>query len=205
MKDNYHSYKTTLVRHVKDLPKKKTFKSYAEVLKEYSSGAKCSVQAVGYRNPKYLIIKFSGPLAQIPSLKNQKGNSSSGKIFLRADARARLSLMTDLFNQACKFKIPQYDQKIQVFCLILCAYRKNTFDEDNVATTVRDWLEPRYIRQKDRGWGVAVVPNDRMVKVYAIKKQKSDPDSGITEIVIKPYSIIEKIEKEFIEKVLTEL
>lgn len=110
--------------------------------------------------------------------------------------------MTDLFQKACNFQVPRFAPKFPVFCLVKCAYRKNVFDEDNVATTIRDWLEPKFIRNKDRGWGAGVVPNDRMVKIYATKKDKQSHDCEITEIYLWPYDLVKENEQLFISSIL---
>ncbi len=189
-----------LKKETKPKSQEKKFRSYTEAYWHYSKDSKCSVRFHSYKNPDYLHIQFSGPVANIPALKNEK---MQGKGFLRPEAKARLAIMSDLFQRACNHKIPQFDPKLPVFCLILCAYRKNAFDEDNVATSIRDWLEPKYIRNKNRGWGVGVVPNDRMVKVYAVKKTKESKDFETTEIFIRPYSAVKESEENFLRKILT--
>lgn len=183
----------------KILKPKKRLRGFKEAYFDYSKDSKCSFTGKGYSNPEFLHIKFKGLLAHIPALKNQKVHNTN---ILRPDTKAHFALMTDLFHQACKFKVPQYDPKIPVFCLVLCAYRKNAFDEDNVATSVRDWLEPKFIRKKNRGWGAGIVPNDRMVKVYATKKLKSDPDSDVTEIILKPFESVRQAELDFLRKII---
>lgn len=183
---------------LKSKPVKKN-RSYTEAYWHYSKLSKCSVRFSTYKNPSFIKIDFSGPIAAIPALKNEK---IQGMGILRPEAKARLTIMSDLFQRAANFKVPQYEEKFPVFCLILCAYRKNAFDEDNVATSIRDWLEPRYIRGKNRGWGVGIVPNDRMVKVYAVKKTKESKLADTTEIIIRPYSEIQKSEENFLRDIL---
>lgn len=181
---------------------KRKFRTYKEAYHYYAEGSKCFIKSESYHNPLWLTIKLSGPVAQVPALKNEKMH---GKGFLRPETKARLAIMTDLFHKACQHKIPQYAPKFSVFCLIKCAYRKNVFDEDNVATTIRDWLEPKYIRNKDRGWGAGVVPNDRTVKIYALKKTKESPDCDITEIYLWPYNIVKKEEQFFLQEILNKI
>lgn len=184
------------------LVSKRKFRSYSEAYHHFAKGSKCQIKADSYRNPSFFSIKLFGPAAQVPALKNEK---VQGRGFLRAEAKARLAVMTDLFQKACSFKVPQYAEKIPVFCLVKCAYRKNVFDEDNVATTIRDWLEPKFIRNKDRGWGVGVVPNDRMVKIYATKKGRNAIDCDSTEIYIWPYSLVKSEEQFFLEAILNKI
>lgn len=181
------------------IPKKKSHKTYKQAYTHFQKGSRCSIKSESYKNPKFFKISFVGPIADIPSLKNQK---VQGTNVLRGESKAKLAIMTDLVYRACEFKVPQYDPKLAVFCVVLCAYRKNTFDEDNVATTIKDWLEPKFMRNKNRGWGIGVVPNDRMIRIYAVKKTKDSPNSHITEIVLRPYSTMKDAEENFLREIL---
>lgn len=176
-----------------------THKTFKQSYYQTAQGSKCNVKFTGYKNPECFKITLCGAVANIPSLKNQKVANMN---VLRPEAKARLVLLTDLLTQACSAKIPHYEPKVDVFCFISFSYRKVTFDEDNAATTIKDWLEPKFIRKKDRGWGVGVVPNDRHVKVYAIKKLKGDPNSDLTEIWLRPQASVQVFETEFLNRII---
>lgn len=122
-------------------------------------------------------------MAQIPALKNQK---ISGTNILRAEAKAKLVAMSELFQKSLNYEVPQFPATTRLYCMILLAYRPNAYDEDNCLTTIKDWLEPRFIRNKDREWGVGVVTNDRQLNAFAVKKDKAYPSCGITEIILIP-------------------
>jgi len=135
----------------------------------------------------FVHTQLKGPIANIPALKNQKINGTN---ILRGESKALLALMSHLFQKSLQFQVPRFEIGELVFCVIFCAYRKNSFDEDNVATTVRDWLEPRHIRNKDRGWGIGLVDNDRFVQALAVKKAKTAKNPDLTEIFIVPLASI---------------
>lgn len=153
-----------------------------EAYDKYSEGSEVTVTKS--RTGDGVHIAFRGPAAHFPSLKNQK---IKGTNILRSDAKARLMVATNFVMSGMHdfpFKRAKKGQKM--FCLILCAYRKNSFDEDNFATTVKDWLEPRIIRKKDRGWGVGLVENDKDVAVFAVKKTKDWTKFDTTNIFLLP-------------------
>jgi hypothetical protein len=175
--------------------------SYKAAYAKYAVGSRCKTLVIGDdKNPDGILIRLAGPVAKIPSLKNQK---IKGMNVLRGEAKARLVLATDIVRVAMKrFALPTYEENVPIFCLVRCSYRGRSFDEDNVATTIKDWLEPRYIRNHDRGWGLGIVPNDKEVNVFAVKKVKADPDSDITEIYILPLKYILGYRAEFVEKIM---
>jgi hypothetical protein len=131
-----------------------------------------------------------GDIANIPSLKNQK---IQGTNILRDAPKAKLVAMTRLFELALrKASIPSIVINEPIHVFIRSAYRPRRYDTDNVITTVKDWLEPRLIRQRDRGWGVGIVANDYDVNAYATRKKKGSAGAEITEIMIRKDSYIEK-------------
>lgn len=168
---------------------KKKHLTFKEAYIEKGKDSLCSVLV----SEDLIHIRFKGSVAAIPSLKNQK---IQGTNILRGEAKASLSLMTNLFNKATNYSPPAWGG--EVFMLVLCAYRKNTFDEDNVMTTVKDWLEPQIIRRKDRGWGVGVVKNDRNIIGYARKKTKQSRTADVTDIILRPMSFMKIIEEQFL-------
>ena len=176
------------LRQLKGKSKSKlTRKTYNELYYEKAGEAKCATTVYGAdKNPKMVHIRLAGTISNVPALKNQK---IQGTNILRPNAKVVLDLMTRAFEKSVNFNIPRYDE--DVFVLIECAYRRNSFDEDNVLTTVRDWMEPQHIRGKDRGWGVGIVPNDRLVSGFAVKKAKTDKDADITEVYIRPLETIQ--------------
>ena len=169
---------------------KKKHLGFKECLNSYLLSSKLVITEAFNHHPtqKTMIginIFLTGDIAHIPSLKNQK---IQGTNILRPAPRAKLVAMTKLYE----VKSPKicFDEPIHVF--ISCAYRPNRFDTDNVLTTVKDWLEPRFIRQKDRGWGVGIVPNDYHVNGYAKRKIKGEFNSDCTEIIIRKDSYIKQ-------------
>ncbi len=162
---------------------KRTYPSYRASYAKYALESRCQAIVVGDSvNPDGVRIRLAGPVAKIPSLKNEK---IWGTNLLRAEAKARLVLATDAVKAALgEAGVPHYEPNVPVFCLVLCSYRGHSFDEDNVATTIKDWLEPRYIRKHDRGWGLGIVPNDKEINVFAIKKTKDAKEPDVTEIYI---------------------
>lgn len=179
-------------------PKNPKNKTFGEFYYELAPLCQCATIIAGSQtSPDWLHIRLRGPIAQVPSLKNQKIKNSN---ILRPKAKALLSLMTKAFFKSVGYNLPSFTG--EVFCLVVCAYRTVTFDEDNVLTTVKDWLEPQVIRQKDRGWGVGIVKNDRNVNAYAIKKSKLTPDSDVTEIYIRKVSDILEARNNFIKSII---
>lgn len=179
---------------------KTTRKAYRELYAELAPKSFCSTTVEGdTRNPDLVHIRFKGPIANIPALKNQKIRNTN---VLRPEAKVMFDIMTRAFQRSVNFTIPQFPAKTEVFCLILCAYRKNTFDEDNVLTSVRDWLEPSHIRKGDRGWGVGIVPNDRTVSAYAVKKRKDSLDPLVTEIFLRRLSDVKAARDLFLSEVV---
>lgn len=161
-------------------------KTYREAIHAYSADSMCATEIIGENlNPKLIHIRLKGSVANIPALKNQK---IKGTNILRPDPLAKLYLMTHLFAKSVNGLIPYYEKTIPIFCLILSAYRPRNFDEDNVTTTVRDWLEPEMMRQKHRGWGVGIVDNDKTIFALGFKKIKDSTGSDVTEIYIRPYA-----------------
>lgn len=178
-------------------PKHKTYK---EAYADLAANSFCAAKVIGsLKNPKLIHIKFKGPIAHIPALKNQKIRFTN---VLRPEAKAALDLMTRSFQRSVNFNIPQYSNDIKLFCLILCAVRKRNFDEDNVLTTIRDWLEPSWIRKKNRGWGVGVVKNDKNINAYAVKKTNLNAEPEVTEIYIMPLDSIKESLDELLLKII---
>lgn len=179
-------------------PKRKTYK---ELYSELAPISFCATRIIGnLKNPDLVHIQFKGPIANIPALKNQK---VKGTNILRDNAKVIFDLMTRSFQRSVNFNIPQFDKKTKVFCVIFCAARRNSFDEDNVLTSIKDWLEPSYIRKKNRGWGVGVVENDSMINAYAIKKQKNAKDCELTEIYLRKYSDIKNDLDKFLLQIIS--
>lgn len=171
-------------------------KPYNELYREYATTSLCSTTVIGKSiNPDFVHIRLAGPIANVPALKNMK---MQGTNILRPEAKVKFDLMTRAFQKSVNFQVPQFEKNVEVFCFIECAYRKSPFDEDNVLTSIRDWLEPSHIRKGDRGWGVAVVPNDNKISAYAIKKKKTDKDPLITEIYLRPLNDVREARDEFL-------
>lgn len=173
-------------------------KTYKQAYYENAQGSRCNALFSSYNNPNFIKITLTGPIAKVPSLKNQKIQNTN---VLRPEAKAKLALMTDLFRHACAMKVPRYEKSVELFCYVSFAHRTRSFDEDNAATTIKDWLEPSFIRKKERGWGVGIIENDKAVKIFTAKKQKSDKDSDKTEIFIRPYLVVKEFEDQFIKAV----
>ena len=181
----------------KQLKEKKT---YNELYAEYAPKSLCATTVIGGTvNPSLIHIRLAGPIANVPALKNQK---IKNKNILRPEAKVIFDLMTRAFQRSVNFQIPQFEPSIEVFMLVLCAYRKNSFDEDNVMTSIRDWLEPKHIRGSDRGWGIDVVKNDKMVNAYAVKKSKSATDSHITDIYLRRLKDVRKARDRFLSELV---
>lgn len=179
---------------------KKPRLSYKELYHQLSPLSLCSTTYTGsIVNPDYIHIRLKGPVANIPALKNQKIQGTS---ILRPQAKVVFDIMTRVFQKSVNFEVPRYDAGVEVFCLVMCSYRPNTFDEDNVLTSVKDWLEPSFIRQKDRGWGVGIVPNDRCVNAYALKKKKTSLACDVTEIYLKRMDQVIKDRDSFLSKII---
>lgn len=168
--------------------KKKIYKSYKDYYWDWAPESFCatSVEVDSGGMIDLIHIKLKGPIAAVPSLKNKKMKNTN---ILSADAKAKLDILSRVFEKSVNFKIPKMSG--EVFVLVVCGYRKNAFDKDNVMTTVCDWLEPNYIRKKYRGWGVGVIENDRDVTGFALKKTRSSHESEVTEIYIRPSSKVD--------------
>lgn len=159
---------------------------FAEWLRYYKSTGTCSVRYTTKGPFLYSVaIKFGGSLAATPSLKNQK---VKGTNVLRARPKAQLAAMSYAFNAACPGGgCPRFDPAQYLVAWIECGARRGAFDEDNVATTIKDWLEPEFIRNKNRGWGVGIVKNDKTVTAIAQKKPKGNVS---TEIFLLPFDLV---------------
>lgn len=176
------------------------YDSYKQLV---AKGSACSTKIVstGEYNPEWIHIRFKGPLANVPAIKNQR---FKGTNILRHEIRAHLEVMSEVFKASVDGEIPKYSAKTMVFCFLHLAYRAHAYDDDNCVSTVKDWLEPRYIRQKDRKWGVGIVKNDMYVNAFSLKKGRDDPDSHITDIYLMPAERIADIRSLFINGVISE-
>jgi hypothetical protein len=180
------------------LGKGKTHETYQDARLKVAKDSFCRTTIHGsLTNPELVHIELKGPVASIPALKNSK---VQGMNVLREATRARLEVMSEIFQKSVNFQPPRYT--VRIFCLILLSYRGRAFDEDNVLTTVRDWLEPRFIRRHDRKWGVGIIPNDRMVNGFPVPKLKGAPTSEVTEIIIRPEASILSARDIFIQEIL---
>jgi hypothetical protein len=184
---------------------KKKLPTYQETYKKYNDGSSIVVHAIDpepYTHQdetqlrcKRLHIKIMGKAAAVPSLKNAK---IKGTNIVNPRVRARLQVMTDLYNTVAKDVYHFGDTEL--FALILCSYRGRSFDEDNAMTTIKDWLESPLIRGKNRGWGVGLTENDKYVNAYARKQKKGEQGSDCTHIILTPAEYIEHDIKELMNK-----
>lgn len=176
-------------------PRRKTF---SETYYDLAPSSFCATTVIGGPvNPSFVHIRLRGPIANIPSLKNQKIHGTN---ILRPDAKAKLVAMSNAFFKSVNNEPPLF-KGVEVAMVLLCAYRKNAFDEDNVVTTVRDWLEPRFIRGGDREWGVGIVANDRAINAFGLKKKRTAKDADITEIYLRPLAAVEEARDRFLSEV----
>lgn len=159
-------------------------KSKSAVLRDkIYSDSTCTVAIDGeLPAPKSVEIEFRGTLARIPSLKNGK---VPGKNFLKAEVKTRLTAMTELYNAFMGERSAKYTG--QVFCLIILANSVRA-DEDNCLASIKDWLEPPIMRNKDRGFGVGLVDNDKNVNGYCVYAKRLNLLKNSTYIRVCPWA-----------------
>lgn len=119
-------------------------------------------------NPDWCEIELHGEISRIPAMKNNKSN----KGFIHPDFIARIKAMDLCWQRDIKQNLYYGDEKLSG--VLFCASRgRRSFDADNCATTVKDWLEPRNKQagrtKKQRGWGIGIVNNDTNLQLLPIK------------------------------------
>lgn len=182
-----------------EMPSRTRRKTFDKLYYELAPKSLCATTIVGeYLNPSLVHIRLAGPIANIPSLKNQK---IKGTNILRDEAKVILTLMTAAFFKSVSNMPLMFSPKVEIAVVALLAYRKVAFDEDNVLTSIRDWLEPRFIRKRDREWGIGIIPNDRVVNSFAVKKRKTAPDAHITDIFLRPLNSVRSARDRFLSEV----
>ena len=137
---------------------------FDDLVSDVMRQSRCSLKVFGpMQAPDRVEIEFHGPCARIPAHKNQRIHGTN---IIRPEAKAVLVAMTKLIRQAVPPNYTlQFPKAEQVLCFVHCGNRDGrSFDVDNVITTVKDWLEPSFIRKRERGWGIGLVENDRYVK-----------------------------------------
>lgn len=153
----------------------------------------CSTCKIRERNG-FIAITLTGPLADLPSLKNAKRFSGRGS-FIDKSTMARIRALDRMFKEAWK-KLPQvtnYDRGA-LSVIVSNRFRARGFDTDNVFSFVKDWLEPSTktsgVRGKtvNRGWGVGLVANDNQVSGGSYYAAELGWDCNTTQILIAPFS-----------------
>lgn len=127
-------------------------------------------------SPLSVIMRFSGSLAKIPSLKNSK---VPGLNCPNADVTARISAMDSLWWQQVDGRQLSFG-RWPIFVVLICGHRNRQFDVDNCFSTVRDWLEPatKPVGRVDargkrgaRGWGIGLTDNDSLITGVAVSAE----------------------------------
>lgn len=138
--------------------------------------------------PQWTYLSFFGPIAKVPSLKNNKNAFA----FIK-DGRAKVgmskSVMSEAWVRAATIlfekalfaagrKPFRYECKVSGFAVH--GTRPKSFDVDNATTTLQDFLEPRekevgktkIVNNKPkksiRGWGCGLVSDDTNVRLFPL-------------------------------------
>ena len=164
-----------------------------KTIEDYLSDSKCAI-TIGTRAGQLerVQIEFIGQVGDIPSLKNSKMPNTN---FMNPQTKLRIGVMDILFAMGAaklRFKKRLTFETTPVALLVVCKSRSRNFDPDNVLSTVKDWLEPRYKqvgrKRKNRGWGVGIVDNDAQITGICVK----DCDLGLkldkTIIVVRRFN-----------------
>lgn len=183
--------KLTSLKFAKIKPRNK-----AGRIEEISRGSECfvMVHTDGDGKLKTLHIEFHGPIADIPSIKN---NRQFGGIDPKV--LARLAAMDRLFCdriEEMKIPFPKFDGR--VFGIVCHSIRNRSFDEDNATTTIKDWLEPKskIVGRKSktkRGWGIGVVDNDSQVLIWPVLQKDLSIESPVTIIELKSFEMTQHL------------
>lgn len=151
-------------------------KSVTQVYKESLTTSDCAV----FLHNNILLIEFSGSLAKIPSLKNQK---LPGRNFISNNAQGKLRAMTALFqHRARQQKINLSFGNQDVYLQVLIG-EGSRVDEDNGFAAIKDWLEPNH----GRNWGIGIIDDDKYITGEARHVRRVDSTAKKTTIIIRPY------------------
>jgi len=148
-------------------------------------------------------IAFRGPVAATPCFKNNRVKG----IWLPANVTARLKIMDTLFEEwvLTRSNRPSFEDE-QLF--MVCRFaskgtrRGTNFDSDNALSTIKDWLEPNIKNGRNRGWGVGLTENDRLIRGYSETKDKTEDTAHITEIAIHRYGEVQHYASNFIKNII---
>lgn len=141
----------------------------------------------------YLRIVIRGLLARVPSLKNGK---LPGSNFLNQVTRNKLIALTILYNKTIDRPVT-FKKKEILYCCVLLP-NKSRIDEDNGYASIKDWLEPSLKAEKERGWGIGVVENDKYLTGEARYAERIDVKTECCEIVVRKYSDVKEKSKAFL-------
>ena len=181
----------------------------SDYLSKYMYGSACAVElSIRHGGLRRVKIEFSGPAANIPSLKNSK---IPGKNFVNPSTMARIRLMDYLYENSlkkCQIPAPITFGQLPVALMLICAKRKVHFDTDNCLATVRDWLEPKTKKVgkgKQRGWGIGIVENDRQIRGFAVYDKDLGLDLKKSILIIQPYDGAKERLAEFVQSVFFDI
>lgn len=158
---------------------------------KYVENSRVDVVFSGFvEDPTQVHIEFHGELARIPSLKNSRHPKFPG---VNPDVQARLDAMTQLYHAETRGGGPSWPPGTKVAGILLCADRSRSFDVDNCATTIKDWLEPhsKIVGTKNkraRGWGAGVVDDDKHVRILPfLQSDIVGAPREHTTLILKPW------------------
>lgn len=159
----------------------------------------------GLHHPNRIWIEIRGKLANIPAIKNNRNPRFPGidRIILAKmrslDAMfAREAKRQGLSHEALRFG------KTKVFVSIITAASNSGLNEDNVLTSIKDWLEPRTKQvggknKRARGWGIGLIDDDITARGIAVKSEDLDSPAPYTRIVIEPFTAVKESLVSFFE------
>ena len=129
-------------------------------------------------------LRLSGPIADIPSLKNSK---IPGTNFLNPATLSKLKALDYAWAVTPNRHWFRGFGDRKVFVGVVFRNRSRAFDTDNAFATVRDWLEPRSKkvgRGSARAWGIGLIENDSQVVGFGVKADELEIETRQTSIIV---------------------
>jgi hypothetical protein len=159
----------------------------------------------GIDYPNRIWIEIRGKLANIPAIKNNRNPRFPGidRVIL-----AKMRALDMLFAREARLQGLSHQSfqfgRAKIFVSIITAASNSGLNEDNVLTTIKDWLEPRTKQvggknKKARGWGIGLIQDDITARGIAIKSEDLDSPAPYTRIVIEPFTAVKESLVSFFE------
>ncbi len=182
-------------------------KSVQQVYLEHMNDSNCEVRVAWKVRPPHvpvtvapeldtIQILFTGSLARIPSLKNSK---IPGRNFISNTTQGKLKAMTAFYELRTKNKF-QFGKDVMLYLQVLLC-KGSRLDEDNGFAAVKDWLEPKTMRNRFRGWGIGLTENDKFITGEARHGWRIGLELPYTIITIRRYDDVADVVKEFDYKI----